>query len=547
MTFSGGGSPATIPFTVATGPGPYTITTTLDGIAPPSSPGVGTATGTQTGRLTRNALPASCAAPKAFPGVFDPVNPRQYDLYSFTTCSESVATCASVTTSGPAVDSNLFFTVAYSPSFDPASVSTNWKSDPGASGRVTYSFDVGAGPQTVGVVVHETNPGGAVGQSYTLTVTGLCAGQCMTPNQLPVAIARNVIVRATPGGTAPASIDNGSFDPDGDPLTITQTPPGPYPVGTTSVILTVTDTKGAASQATGFVTVTVRGTLAGDFDGDGKDDPTIYRPSTGLWAILKSSTNYTTSTTVSWGLSTDTPVTGDYDGDGKNDPAIYRPSTGLWAILKSSTNYTTSMTVSWGLSTDLPEPGDYDGDGKTDPAIYRPSTGLWAILKSSTNYTTSMTVSWGLSTDLPVQGDYDGDGKTDPAIYRPSTGLWAILKSSTNYTTSITVSWGLSTDVAVPGDYDGDGKTDPAVFRPSTGGWFVLNSSTNYTTSFGVSWGLSTDNPVPADFDGDGKTDPAIYRPSTGLWAVLKSSTNYTTSIAVSWGLSTDTPLYRRP
>jgi CSLREA domain-containing protein len=287
--------------------------------------------------------------------------------------------------------------------------------------------------------------------------------------------------------------------------------------------------------------------IASDFDGDGKDDPTVYRPSAGGWFALKSSTNYSSSLAFSWGLSTDKPVPGDYDGDGKIDPAIYRPSTGLWAVLKSSTNYTTSFTVSWGLSTDVPVPGDFDGDGKADPAVYRPSTGSWYILQSSTTYTTSVAVAWGLSTDLPVQGDYDADGKTDPAIFRPSTGLWAVLESSTNYTTSLTVSWGLSTDVAVPGDYDGDGKVDPAVYRPSTGSWYLLQSSTNYTTSVGVAWGLSTDNPVPADYDGDGKTDAAIFRPSTGLWAVLKSSTNYTTSFVVSWGLSTDTPINKRP
>jgi hypothetical protein len=54
------------------------------------------------------------------------------------------------------------------------------------------------------------------------------------------------------------------------------------------------------------------------------------------------------------GLSTDTPVPGDFDGDGITDPAIFRSSTGLWAILKSSTNYTTSTVLSWGLGTDTP-------------------------------------------------------------------------------------------------------------------------------------------------------------------------------------------------
>ena len=137
------------------------------------------------------------------------------------------------------------------------------------------------------------------------------------------------------------------------------------------------------------------GLAVGDFDGDSKADPTVFRPSTGGWFILKSSTNYTTSTGVSWGLSTDVPVPGDYDGDGKTDPAIFRPSTGLWAMLKSSTGYGSSSYVFWGLSTDTAMPFDFDGDGKTDPAIFRPSTGLWAMLKSSTNYTSAIYVSWG--------------------------------------------------------------------------------------------------------------------------------------------------------
>ena len=284
-----------------------------------------------------------------------------------------------------------------------------------------------------------------------------------------------------------------------------------------------------------------------DFDGDATADITLYRPSTGEWLILQSSTNFTTNTMPAWGLSTDVPTPGDYDGDAKIDPAIYRPSTGLWAILRSSTNYLSSATVSWGLSTDVPVPGDYDGDGKNDPAVYRPSTGSWYILQSSTSYSSFFAVAWGLSTDRPMQGDYDGDGKTDPAIFRQSNGLWAMLKSSTNYSSSIVLSWGVGSDVAVPGDYDGDARIDPAVYRPSTGSWYSLRSSANYTSYIGVSWGLSTDTPVPGDYDGDGKTDPAVFRSSTGNWYVLKSTTNYSTSFGIPWGVVTDIPILRRP
>lgn len=75
------------------------------------------------------------------------------------------------------------------------------------------------------------------------------------PNSPPVARASDVIVAAGADCSADASIDAGSSDPDGDPITLSQSPPGPYSAGATTVTLTVTDSHGASAQATATVTV----------------------------------------------------------------------------------------------------------------------------------------------------------------------------------------------------------------------------------------------------------------------------------------------------
>ncbi len=124
--------------------------------------------------------------------------------------------------------------------------------------------------------------------------------------------------------------------------------------------------------------------------------------------------------------------TADYDGDGRTDFSVFRPSDGTWYVMQSGSN--TFRAQQFGTNEDKIVPGDYDGDGRTDFAVFRqtPQNGTWYILRSSDNV--FQTVQWGLNTDKPVPGDYDGDGKTDIAVYRG--GTWYVLQSSNGQFTS---------------------------------------------------------------------------------------------------------------
>ena len=57
-----------------------------------------------------------------------------------------------------------------------------------------------------------------------------------------------------------------------------------------------------------------------------------------------------------WGLSNDVPLAADFDGDGRSDLAVYRPSTGEWWIRYSLGGYSYSSYAvhQWGLPGDTP-------------------------------------------------------------------------------------------------------------------------------------------------------------------------------------------------
>jgi hypothetical protein len=106
--------------------------------------------------------------------------------------------------------------------------------------------------------------------------------------------------------------------------------------------------------------------IVGDVDGDTKADIGYIVPPSGgqsaVYAILKSSTGYSflpedvLFVPAGFPVLGDTPVVGDFDGDGKADPGIWRESQGVWIIPRSSSNYTTFIFSQWGQAGDIAFP-----------------------------------------------------------------------------------------------------------------------------------------------------------------------------------------------
>jgi hypothetical protein len=167
----------------------------------------------QTGRLNRFAVVSTCAAPKSCPLNFTTTGSRLYDSYTVAN-PRNVPVCATI-----GITSNCgtnMFSVAYTGSYNPISLCTNYLADPGSSfiGTGFYEATIPANG-TIVVIVHEVNVGtGCAGYTLSVDVPRGATDITVSPSTpvcggAPVSLTANGTANSyfwTPGGATTKTI-----------------------------------------------------------------------------------------------------------------------------------------------------------------------------------------------------------------------------------------------------------------------------------------------------------------------------------------------------
>lgn len=217
--------------------------------------------------------------------------------------------------------------------------------------------------------------------------------------------------------------------------------------------------------------------LAGDWDGDGVAEPTVFRRQLrAQFRLLRADGTMG----VRWfGSSVDDPVLGDWDGNGTIDPGARSPLTRYFRLQRP----TGVQELRFGLRGDKPVAGNFAGGPAWEVGVWRASRASFILRLPGQPH---LWVTLGDADDLPVTGDWDGDGITDLGVYDQLTSTFTLRRVDVDGTAWLaTVQFGSPGDLPVAGDWDGNGRTDLGTWTPSTAvlGKRVASSPTAATRS----------------------------------------------------------------
>ncbi len=275
------------------------------------------------------------------------------------------------------------------------------------------------------------------------------------------------------------------------------------------VIVSTTKNKSARLTREAFDIVGAK-QLAGDFNGDGRDELALFKD--GEW-LLDINGNGVWDKGDLWaklGEKGDLPVVGDWDNDGKDDIGIFGPE---WDDDQQALD----------VEPGLPDPENRMVSIPKNLPPREKVAGRDRLMQRSVSGDPRSDVidhvfRFGGDTDQPVAGDFNGDGVSTLGVF--NNGKWRIDVNGDGRFSEADDSFfdfGQSGDIAVVGDFNGDGLDEVAVVR---GRDLIVDSNGNGkldATDRVFEIEGEAGQVVVGDFNGDGVDEAAFYSSLHGL------------------------------
>ncbi|MEV6599196.1 VCBS repeat-containing protein [Actinoplanes sp. NPDC051346] len=276
--------------------------------------------------------------------------------------------------------------------------------------------------------------------------------------------------------------------------------------------------------------------VAGDFNGDGKDDIVTFTrgAAADVYVALSNGSSFL-GTGWKWhdyfAVGTETPLVGDFNGDGKDDIATFTKGAAadVYVALSNGSSFV-GTGVKWhnffAVGTETPAVGDFNGDGKDDIATFTrgAAADVYVALSNGSSF---IGTGWkwhnffAVGSEIPAVGDFNGDGKDDIATFTrgAAADVYVALSNGSSF---LGTGWkwhnyfAVGTELPSVGDFNNDGRDDIVTFtRGAAADVYVATSNGSSFLGTGWKWhnyfAVGAEIPGTGDFTGDGRVDIATF------------------------------------
>jgi hypothetical protein len=249
--------------------------------------------------------------------------------------------------------------------------------------------------------------------------------------------------------------------------------------------------------------------VAGDFNGDGRDDIVTFTrgAAADVYVALSTGSSFSGSG-VKWhdhfAGGTQTPLVGDFNGDGRDDIAAFTKGSSADVYVALSKGSSFAPTVrKWhnffAVGSEIPAVGDFNGDGKDDIVTFTRGAAADVYVALSTGSSFAGT-GWkwhdffAVGSEIPAVGDFTGDGKDDIVTFTRGAAADVYVARSTGSSFAGT-GWkwhdffAVGAEIPGTGDFNGDRRTDIATFtRGPAADVYVARSTGSSFAGTGWKW-----------------------------------------------------------